>query len=102
MPAEVRNVNIGTHRGKPRLWLEGTWLPRVGFQRGARYTAKFTPERIVLKVEAAGTRTVSGKVKNGREVGVIDINSHDVPFTGAVTVRPSLAGGVIYIQREGK
>jgi DNA (cytosine-5)-methyltransferase 1 len=108
MAQTYRSINIGTHRGKPRLWLEGTWLGIVGFQRGAFFTTRITPGRITLKVLENGkavrgtTRTVSGKTKNGRDVSVIDINSHDIPFTGAARVVPSFDGGTLVITPEAQ
>jgi DNA (cytosine-5)-methyltransferase 1 len=98
MAQTYRSINIGTHRGKPRLWLEGTWLVEAGFTRGATYVASFGAGRIALRVLANGEdtklrrRTVSGKTKNSRDVAVIDINSTDIPFTGAAKV-------VVYAQR---
>jgi DNA (cytosine-5)-methyltransferase 1 len=82
-----RTIRIGTHRGKPRLWLEGAWLAQAGFVRGTTYTFTIRNGVAHLRVDPNGSRRVSGKVKAGTPVPVIDINAHDLtPLAGDAIV----------------
>lgn len=77
--------NIGTNRGKPRLWLEGKILLDNGFPHKAPWDVERMDARtLVLAVCTSGKRLVAGSA--GRPV--IDINSAGLleGFAGEVTV----------------
>lgn len=73
-------TKIGENRGRPRLWLEGFKAALAGFLPGMRFNIRKDEERtmLVLEPNAHGDRIVSKKVKAGKEVPVIDINSAEV------------------------
>jgi len=72
-PTQVSYQTIGTNKDRPRLWIEGVKLGAAGFFRGARYTISFDAGRMVLRLDEAGIRAVSGKSRNGREIPILDI-----------------------------
>lgn len=94
-------TKIGQHRGKPRLWLEGSKALLGGFLPGKRFEAKKNPERrmLVLVLSDSGCRVVSRKLKGERELPVIDINSGELlsVFDGIEAVRVVVQVGRIYI-----
>lgn len=90
-------------RGGTRIWLEGLWLLRSGFEARGEATVLLDRERrrVVLVLDpdlaevlssTAGTKAVqkkiSAKVKRGKEVPVIDIERQDLRdvFAGAESV----------------
>lgn len=73
MPQQVSYQTIGTNRDRPRLWIEGVKLGAAGFTRGARYTLAFEDDSMVLRLDSAGPRSVSGKVKNDRDIPILDL-----------------------------
>ena len=112
-----RELRLGTNRGKPRLWLEGTVLRENGFLRGEPFVLDVGLTRIVLTIgtiDDAGPpmpgtshrsqRRVSGKSKKaaGRVTDhpIIDINVDLLdPFAdqdlllvatpGSIVIRPA-------------
>lgn len=94
-------TKLGENRGRPRLWLEGFKATIAGFAPGIRFNIRKDEDRIMLVLEpdAHGTRIVSKKVKAGREVPVIDINSSEVLsiFEGYDAVRIVVQEGRICI-----
>lgn len=74
---KTRTINLGANKGKPRIWLEGIWLHDLGFTRGAKFSAKVTTDengsRLILRPDADGERTVSGKDKAGKPNPIIDL-----------------------------
>jgi DNA (cytosine-5)-methyltransferase 1 len=88
---KTRTYSIGVNRGRPRLWLEGTWLADAGFPRGAAFKtlADQAAGTLTLTTHEDGDRHVSGKTKGARQVSIIDINMAGLDFLGssvAVTV----------------
>jgi DNA (cytosine-5)-methyltransferase 1 len=94
-------TKIGQHRGKPRLWLEGSKALLGGFLPGKRFEAKKDPDRQMLTLELSdtGCRIVSRKLKGERELPVIDINSGELlsVFDGIEAVRVVVQDGKIFI-----
>lgn len=91
-------TGIGTHRASPRIYLDGLQVIRAGsgFSPGKEYYVKqMKGGGVMLTLHNDGSasvskpRTVSKKVKNNREVPVIDINSREVlaAFEGMDAVR---------------
>lgn len=72
-PTQVSYQTIGTNKERPRLWIEGVKLGAAGFVRGARYTIAFDDGRMTLALDEEGTRAVSGKTRNGRDIPILDI-----------------------------
>jgi len=70
-----KTVNLGAHKGAPRLWLEGLFPQRAGFEPGAKYEAIKNDDYVVLRLAEDGKRVVSSKVTGDRRVPVIDLNS---------------------------
>jgi len=80
-------VNIGDHRGSPRLYLEGKWIGKVGFEPGENIRVDFLSNKITIIPDDFGNRTVSSKKKN--TIPIIDINCQELNdiFNGAKTVQ---------------
>lgn len=92
---------IGSHRGSPRLWLEGREPAKGGFLPGTRFNTRIDTGRALLVLEAVedGVRIVSGKQRGDRMIPVIDINSKDLldVFSGIEAVRVIVRDGLISI-----
>lgn len=92
---------LGRHRGAPRLWLEGREPAKAGFAPGSRFTVRVDPGRalLVLEVDDAGDRMVSGKQRGDTTLPVIDINSKELlaAFAGLDSVRVIVEAGRISI-----
>jgi hypothetical protein len=84
----MKTINVGMHRGKGRIWLEGNWLGDAGFPRGARYVCVVSAGDILIDAREDGDRKVSGK----GDRPIIDMNSAELtPHIGpkiVVMVRP--------------
>lgn len=66
----VKTLNIGSNRGKARLWIEGSFLRDAGFAHGDRYDVTVLPGRgLSIVHNPNGKRKIAGKP--GREI--IDI-----------------------------
>lgn len=72
-PVQVSYQTIGTSKGTPRLWIEGVKLGAAGFTRGVRYAIAFADGKMVLSLDEAGSRAVSGKTRNERDLPILDI-----------------------------
>lgn len=72
-----QTVAIGTHRGSPRLWLQGENLAHAGFSPGKHFEVFVGDGKLKLVLSETGRRTVSSKSKGDRIIPVIDINSRD-------------------------
>lgn len=94
-------TKIGQHRGKPRLWLEGSKAQLGGFMPGKRFEAKkdLDKQMLILELSDSGCRIVSRKLKGERELPVIDINNGELlsVFDGIEAVRVVVQDGKIFI-----
>ncbi len=94
-------TKIGQHRGKPRLWLEGSKAQLGGFMPGKRFEAKkdLDKQMLILELSDSGCRIVSRKLKGERELPVIDINSGELlsVFDGIEAVRVVVQDCKIFI-----
>ncbi|MBW5284113.1 DNA cytosine methyltransferase [Burkholderia gladioli] len=72
---EIRK--LGSNKGRPRLWIEGTQAIKAGFTPGVTYTPRLDKDRCMLVLEAneSGERVVSKKTVGDREIPVIDIHN---------------------------
>lgn len=70
---DVRTKKVAEHRGGSRVWLEGKWLARAGFEPGNSITVLTDPatRRITIALNEAGERIVS----EHRGLPVIDLSS---------------------------
>lgn len=71
-------TKIGENRGKLRLWVQGQKMAHNGVQVGAKYDVEASAQMIRMVFSPDGSRTVSRKVRNGSELPVIDLNTHQV------------------------
>lgn len=61
MTIDTRTLKIQQNKGKPRIWLEGSYLDAARFVARAAYTKDIGASVITLKLDPNGTRNVSGK-----------------------------------------
>jgi DNA (cytosine-5)-methyltransferase 1 len=81
--AEIRSsvIALGENKGVPRIYLQGAWMLRAGFSPDSRFEMSTSKGKLVLKVDIAGRRKVSGKKE--RTIPVIDIQSANLADTFA-------------------
>jgi DNA (cytosine-5)-methyltransferase 1 len=84
-------LKLGTHRGAPRVWIEGNHLAKAGFNPGDKFRAIFGPESVTLELAADGSRTISSRERDGKTLPIIDINAAELaqafPQTERIAVR---------------
>jgi DNA (cytosine-5)-methyltransferase 1 len=78
-------IALGETAKGGRVYLQGKWLLKAGFEPDARFEADITPGKIVLQLIEDGTRRVSGKLK--KSIPVIDIENQQVRDAFANTPR---------------
>ena len=68
---ETKTLNVGTNRGKRRVWVEGKALERLGWVKGVKYTRK----ELQLESGFTLTRDNAGslKVAGGEGRPVLDL-----------------------------
>jgi DNA (cytosine-5)-methyltransferase 1 len=90
---------IGTHRGSPRVFLDGPQAVRAGFAPGEKFEVKVDGQRVVLTKAADGSRTVSSRKKGDAQLPVIDINSKELlaAFEGMDSLRVVVGDGQVYL-----
>ena len=77
------NLKLGTHRGSPRLWLEGSKLSAAGFKRGDKFEIREAvdtagnPRGLVIIKTPEGDRTATSRTRNGKEKPIIDAHSKE-------------------------
>jgi DNA (cytosine-5)-methyltransferase 1 len=69
----ISAARLGENRGAPRVYLNGLYLLRAGFEPGRQVAAHFSPGKVTIALDESGDRIVSSK-KAGT-VPVLDINS---------------------------
>lgn len=87
MYSRSSTVTLGEHRGTPRLYLEGKWIGKIGFEPGDNIRVDFLTNKITIVPDFEGNRTVSSKKK--KTIPIIDINCQELTdiFKGAKTVQ---------------
>lgn len=90
---------VGTHRGSPRIWLEGSQAAKAGFMPGQRFDVTVNGQTIVLQANKDGSRVVSAKQKGESTLPVIDINSRELlaMFDGMAAIRVVVSPNAIYL-----
>lgn len=58
-----------------RIWLEGKKLTVAGFHWHTTYTRTITSGRIDLTLVDGGELTTAGRLRNGKELPIIDISA---------------------------
>jgi DNA (cytosine-5)-methyltransferase 1 len=71
----VKVLSITEHRGSPRFWTEGSTPEKAGFAPGARFSLQSQSNGVLLQLDPEGDRTVSRKLRGGKEIPILDINS---------------------------
>lgn len=72
----VGHVTVQKHRDIARIWLEGKYLLRAGFEPKATITAEYLDDRVVVRLDEGGERKVSAK---GGTLPIIEIANEKVP-----------------------
>jgi DNA (cytosine-5)-methyltransferase 1 len=102
--SRTATAKLGTHRDRPRVYLQGLYLARAGFEPGCHLHVTFGRKRVTLHLDDEGERKVSGKQK-GR-IPVIDLNTKQLKRAlgraESLTVRVSDAKIVIEPSRVSK
>ena len=90
---------VGSNKGAPRVWLEGTSTSRAGFLAGQRYDIEVQGKMVVLQANQDGSRIVSGKKIGERDNPIIDINSKALlaMFDGMAAIRVVVKRGEIIL-----
>jgi len=90
---------IGTHRGSPRVYLDGLQAVRTGFAPGERFNVEVDGKRVVITRRADGSRVVSSKRKGDVDRPVIDINSTELlsMFEGMDAIRVVVGPKGVYL-----
>ena len=78
MIKQVSYQHIKQNRNNPRLWLEGLKLSTSGFVKGARYSIIINAQDITIRLDHEGRYTTSGKIRNGREIPIIDLGRKEL------------------------
>jgi DNA (cytosine-5)-methyltransferase 1 len=88
--------NIGSNRGKPRLWLEGAILTECGFKHGQNWHLECNDDgSLTLLTSEAGTRRVAGTP----ERPIIDINNGKILLgLGPKVELRRLGDGIIHVE----
>lgn len=63
-------LTVGENKDQARIWIEGLYLNKAGFERGSNISVQFTDNQIIITKRVDGERIVSGK-----KAPVIDINN---------------------------
>ena len=90
---------VRANKGRARIWLEGKRLSSAGFAVGSRFNIEVIEGALVLRLDASGSRKVSGKGERpiidisggscdpfvtGDAVQVDYIAEHSIVITGAL------------------
>lgn len=91
--------NIGTNRGKPRLWFECLKIKAAGLIPGAMFDIANHANGLKLSVSETGKYKVSGKTQRGKEVPVLDLDSEAKlgPLYNEKAVRVIVTDQAIYV-----
>jgi DNA (cytosine-5)-methyltransferase 1 len=74
----VSNAKLGKHKGHSRLYIQGKYLSKAGFEPSQKLKMIINQDSIELIVSENGTTTISKKVKGENVIPVIDILSDDL------------------------
>jgi len=90
-------TTIGNHRSNPRIWLEGKWIRKAGFDCGQKIKIDIHTNQITIEPDQSGDHKVSGKKKG--TVPVIDLNTSKIndAFNTSDTVQVTAGNNKITI-----
>jgi len=71
----VQYTEIGSNKSAPRVWLQGAFLSKAGFEPSTQYEITQAKSALILRRSDRGTRVVSARKRNDKTMPVIDINS---------------------------
>lgn len=101
MKQDVWVKKIGTHRGAPRLFLDGLQASRAGFAPGDKFNVEVDVDgiRVIISRKKDGSRTVSHRKKGDQACPVIDINNKELlaMFEGMDELRVVVGNGHVYL-----
>jgi len=97
--ATIVNTKLAEHKGRKRIWVEGTKLQREGIEPGQRYSLQVKGSQVHLNVSEDGKYKVSKRTRNGRTTPIIDLTAKELAelFDGVETLRVAIKQGVIVI-----
>lgn len=72
---QITYTRLNENKGRPRLWIEGVKLAAAGFNRNDRYDIIRYKDGLGFKLTPNGKYKVSGRVRNGRDIAIIDCNN---------------------------
>jgi DNA (cytosine-5)-methyltransferase 1 len=78
-------IALGQSAKGGRIYLQGKWLLKAGFEPDAKFEAEITEGKVVLRLMEQGSRVVSGK--QSRTIPVIDIENSQLRDAFADTPR---------------
>lgn len=98
MPTLI-NTKLQSHRGCPRIWLEGAKILREGFVPGLRYRMMERNKTLVLTICDSGDYVVSIRKRGAVSFPVIDITQQRLGdmFSGVERLRVVVRDGCIII-----
>jgi hypothetical protein len=73
MNPKTLSLKLGSHRGNPRVWIEGNQLVAFGFNAGVRFSVEFGRGVIFVRLDAEGNREVSGRTRDGKTLPIIEV-----------------------------
>lgn len=90
---------VATHRGSPRIYLDGLQAIRAGFSPGEKFEVDVDGTKVIISKNVDGSRVVSKRKKGDREIPVIDINSAELlaAFEGMDCVRVVVGEDRVYL-----
>jgi DNA (cytosine-5)-methyltransferase 1 len=99
MVEQISYTNLKAHKGGSRLWVEGAKLVVANFIKGARYSRIETEDGFKLALDPEGKYKVSGRLKNGRDIPIIDMILADGfgDFKDGTRIRAVFQSGIITI-----
>ena len=82
-PKGIVHTKIGVHRNRKRLWLEGRKLERAGISPGQKFNLVWNRDenQLVLEFATEGERSVSKRMRRGREMPIIDVSGNIIEDT---------------------
>ena len=94
-------LSIGENREKPRIWIEGKYLEKAGFNKGTKININWMSDKIIITTQLDGNRIVSGK-----KYPIIDMNTEKIKeIFVSDKVKVDICYGIITItktKRENK
>lgn len=76
--SNVVYMKLSENRGKKRIWMEGQRLANQGISPGMRFIITKEQGKVVLAFCEDGDRIVSRRMRNERELPVIDVEQNDL------------------------